>query len=408
MTVDLHSISRWQTPSARLAKGSGSSNIISLNAIKREAGDRWGKMREPVCTRLEAMFRQRLGPSDFFVPISETSYLVVMPASTPEEGQIGCLRISYDLHASLLGSCGVEHLEIARAETVGDDVLELTQLSQGEIIQMAERAGLVLAPSGGGHLDFVGPNLRRHPARTSHKLPNDVDLSFHPVWDATYEVIRAYRCAVRRKYLGSVIENPADEARELAQTTLGTLDHVSDVLQNHLKRNERFIVNTPISYAALTTPLARMEFTAACRRLSCDLRPHLVFKIEDIPVGAPQSRIVELVTALVPFCRAVIAKVPWRERRLDIYRVIGLKAVGLGLDRVPQCVAVSEIERLCRYAARNRLVVFLDDVADTGILQLAMASGVQWLSGPSVAPAVLEPGPLVRLDRNTLLNNVAA
>ncbi len=408
MTVGGSSVSRRQTPSAKLAKGSGSANIVGLSTIKREAGDRWEKMREAVCTRLEAMFRQRLGSADFFVPVDETAYLVVMPSSTPEEGQVCCLRISYDLHQSLLGSCGVEYVEIARADPVGDDTLELCPLSRSAIQQLADEVGLVFASTGSGSFDDEPVAVQPAPSQAAHKLPNDIDLSFHPVWDAQYQVIRAYRCAVQRKYLGSVTQSPVDDARELTQITLGTLDHVSEVLHSHLQRNERFIVNAPVSYAALTSPLARMEFTAACRRLSCSLRPHLVFNIEDLPVGAPQSRIVELVTTLVPFCRAVIVTVPWRERQLDIYRVIGLKAIGLGLDRVPQCMAMSEIERLCRYAARNRLVVFLDEVQNLDVLRGALDAGVMWLSGPAIAPPTLEPGPLVRLERDVLFRTVAA
>ena len=53
---------RWHTRSARLAKGSGSTNVIGLSAIRRTAGNRWDKIRPGVVARLETLIeRERLG-----------------------------------------------------------------------------------------------------------------------------------------------------------------------------------------------------------------------------------------------------------------------------------------------------------------------------------------------------------
>lgn len=396
---------RWQTPSARLAQGSGSANIISLNAIKREADSRWDKMREGICARLEGLFRQHLGPSDFFVPVDQSSYLVVMPTSTPEEGQICCLRISYELHDSLLGSCGLEHLDVSRAESVGDDVLELRPFSRFELVQLAEKAELFLAPPGSDNLKGELCELRPPKAAPP---PADIEIKFLPVWDSQFQVIRAYRCIYNRSLIGSAGLTLKEEARELAQTALTALTRVSEVLQGHLAHNERFMVNMTVSYAVLTSPLARMEFIAACRRLPCELRPYLVFKIEGLPHGVPQGRLIELVTAIGPFCRAVIAKVPRTEHALDIYRGVGLKALGMGLGSASLSSVSPAIERLCAVAKREKLYTFLDDVPDVPTLRFALEAGVTWISGAAVLPPVAEPGPLLHVTIDTLINKAAA
>jgi hypothetical protein len=397
---------RWLTPSARLAKGSDSTNIISLNAIRREAGSGWEKMREAICARLETLFRQRLGPSDFFVPVDQSSYLVVMPSSTLEEGQICCLRLSYDLHVSLLGACGVEHLEISRASSVSDDVLELCPFSRLEIVQMAEKAELALAPPGSGGLCADKNDLRALqliPCR-----PIDVEIKFLPVWDSQFQVIRAYRCIYNRTAVGSAGLTLKEEAQELAQMALTALTRVSEVLQNHLAHNERFMVNMTVSYAVLTSPLARMEFIAACRCLPCELRPYLVFKLEGFPHGVPHGRLIELLTAISPFCGAVIAKVPRTEHAIDIYSGVGLKALGMGLGSASLSSASAAIERLCAVAKREKLCTFLDDVPDVPTLRFALASGVTWISGAAVLPPVIEPGPLLHVTLDALIDEVAA
>lgn len=363
-------------------------------------------MRETICARLEGLFRERLGPSDFFVPVDQTSYLVVTPSSTPEEGLICCLRISYDLHTSLLGSCGMEHLDISRAECVGDDVLECRAFSRFEILQMAEKAELVLAPPGSGRLGTETSGLR--PVQTVAVETIGSEIQFLPVWDAQFQVIRAYRCIYRRVSVAGAGMTLQEEARELSHVALMALSRVSDVLQSHLAQNERFIVNLPVSYAALTSPLARMEFIAACRRLPCELRPYLVFKIEGSPRGVPHSRLIDLVTTIGPFCRGVIAKVSCSERSFGSYCGVGLTALGLGLEAASFSQATAAIERLSAMAKREGLCAFVDDVPDKPTLLHALNAGVKWISGARVLPAVLEPGPLTRLSLDTLINEAVA
>jgi hypothetical protein len=95
-----------RTSSAMLARG-GSSCFIGLGAIKRVAAARWEKVRPSIHQRLETILRQKLGPSDFFIQIDEVSYLVTIPGIEPEEAQVCCLRVAYELHTDLLGPCTI-------------------------------------------------------------------------------------------------------------------------------------------------------------------------------------------------------------------------------------------------------------------------------------------------------------
>jgi hypothetical protein len=151
-----------------------------------------------------------------------------------------------------------------------------------------------------------------------------------------------------------------------------------------------------------------MEFIAACRRLPCELRPYLVFKIEGTPRGVPHSRMIELVTAIGPFCRGVIAKVPRSESIFDSYRGIGLTALGVGLKSASFSQATVAIARLSGVAKQEGLCAFVDDVPDKPTLLYALNAGVKWICGTRVLPAVLEPGPLTHLTLDTLMNEAVA
>ena len=394
---------RWHTRSARLARGSGSTNVIGLTAIRREAGNRWDKIRPGVIARLETLLRQRLGPADFFVPIDEASYLVVMPGSTSEDGRICCLRIAYELFTSMLGPCTIEQLDIAHAEAVSDDVLETRPFRIAELVELAKKAELVLGPS---PADAAHHELHSLAVPSSQPAP-PAELSYLPIWDAQYQVIRAYLAISKVNKRFSGIEANGQIARELSRQSLEVLDKSTRSLDIHLARGERFQLTIPISYEMLSSQVARMEFICTCRQLSGALRPYLAFRLEDIPVGVPQSRLVDLVATLAPFSGMLLAKVSAKLSTYSIaaYQGIGLKAVGIGLNAIPESEQMREIDRLAAETKRLKLMAFLDDVSSLDILRYALERGINWLSGPAIVVAVDEPGPMKRLSAVQLAGN---
>ena len=390
---------RWRTPSAKLAAGSGSTCIIGLNAIRRQAGERWESIRASVTQRLETLLRQRLSPEDFFVPVGEVSYLVVMPAAAPEDGLICSLRIAYELYAGLFGSCAIQHLNLARAESVADDVLEIEPLNRAEAIRLAKKAELAFAAQ---------PGERRHMRKAAPPAaPSRITLGYLPVWDVRYEVIRAYRClpaGVRRPKLE---HPPVQQAQTMSQTGLTVLQLAVETLERHLARDERFLLNLPVSYEMLCAPVARMEFVAACRQLPCTLRPYFAFVIEEVPVGVPQSRLLDLVAAIRGFAGMIAAKIPARLPDFTAFRGAGLKALGIELSGLSAAESGFDINKLTAETRRLGISAFLDEVPDAKTVRTAMESGVQWMSGPAIAAAVDDPGPLTRLSSVQLLRERA-
>jgi hypothetical protein len=388
---------QWHTPSARLARGSGSTGIIGLNAIRRDTGERWETLREPVTQQLETLLRQHLGPEDFFVPVGDVSYLVVMPAAAPEDGLISCLHIAYELHNGMFGSCPVDRLNIAAATAVADDVLEMQALNRGELIGLAALAGLDFQPQ------RTGAELRH--ALTA---PCRIGLRFQPVWDAQLQVIRAYRCLPQGLKRPPAGLPPAQLAREMLESSLAMLRLAVATLERHLAHAERFPLNLPLSFEMLSAPVARMEFVVACRQLPCTLRPYLGFTLIDLPPGVPQSRLSDLTGAIRSFGGMIAARLPLRLSGYEAFRNTGIKALGTGLTGVPPAQYGGVIEGLAAGTRKLGIPAFLEDVPDVQVLRLAMAHGVQWLSGPAIAAVTDDPGPLQRLSVAELLREGAA
>jgi hypothetical protein len=387
------------TASAMLARG-GPSCVIGLEEIRRVAGPRWDKMRESIYSRIEAILRQKLGPSDFFIQIDDVSYLVTIPAVEPEEAQICCLRVAHELHTGLLGPCSIGQLRIAVATAASDTALALSPIVAPQILTLAERAGIDElvggAPNGAAR-------TRRAALAAAPSSQCELVHRFVPIWDARAEAISAYRCIVEPIEPEADVKTPADRARAALRVALEALDRSVAALETGASRSERFLIHLKVSFETLTSPVARMEFVSACRGLSHELRPYLVFEIGELPVGVPQSRLNELVTTIKAFGRGVTAEAALRNPTLTMYQGIGLQAIGLNLARQQDSLTRIEIERLAASAKRFGMLAFLSEIPNAALVEFARGQGVQWLSGPAIAKALPEPGPMFRLSSESIL-----
>jgi hypothetical protein len=369
----------------------GCVNVITLDEIKTEAGARWEKLRGSVTAHLESLLRQKLGSSDFFVPLDDTAYLVSMPEASAEASQIFCLRIAHELHTSMLGHCELRHLRLARAVRLDDDEIQTAEIGGPELVRLAVMAGL----------DCISESerlaARRAAPRVAAPKKRDFSHRYVPLWDAQREAITTWRC-VTDPVPGTNPAASVDFKAELA-AALSRIKHGERSLTEHMKVGTRFLVSVPLSYDTLTSPAGRMEIASACRALSSALRPYLIFEIGDLPYGVPQSRLSELVCILKPFSRAVAAVLPPRTSNFGDYQSAGVHAIGISLAAMGAGVGEmeNEVAKLCLAAKRLHMMSFVLEAATAEAVRLARTHGANLISSPLVGGAVASPSSVKRL-----------
>jgi len=379
----------------------GCVHVIGLEALRDKAGPLWEKIRAGIHSRLEAILRQRLGPSDFFVPVEDVFYLVTMPATNTEDAQVACLGAAYELYTGYFGECDLAMVNLYRAVQAPGETIGIERIPTEQLKLLAERAG---ATNGMGK---TRPEATRGSVATESSL--DTRVQFQPVWDARNEAITLYRCipqpiAVRPGSPAVALEDLAPKSR--AKVELSCLHHGIATLAKHLERGERFLMAFGVAYETLSSHTSRVDFTSACRDLSSNFRQYIVMQLTDVPTGAPHGRLSDLVIALRPFARAVMSEVPISCRSFGAYEDIGLQAIGLNLERAklaPREMS-DEIAKLTTAAKRLSLSAFLGGVADAGTLQSAR-QGIHFMTGPAIAPVVSAPRPMTRLYWHEVLQS---
>ena len=382
----------------------GCVNVIGLDAIRKEAGLRWERMRETIYARAESILRQTLGPADFFLRLNDTAYIITMPASEADEARLCCLRVAHELHTSLLGPCELGQLHLARVTSDGDELL-LDPVVMPELAALAQRAGLK---------DLVQPGTPTAPLRPRAGSTNAVpefQHGFLPVWDARNEAITTYRLITKRTVPQASLDTdgPSRFKDDLA-LTLASIHFGTSALAGHLQKSERFLLNMSIPHEGLSSPIGRMEITSAFRGLSGEFRPFLLFELSAIPPGVPQSRMGELVAALRPFCRGVFAQIAPRNLSFVAYQGVGLHAIGFSLPHLGMSDTDmrQEMTRLATAAKRLGLLSFVLDVPSPPLLASARSEGITFLSSDHIGTAKPRASAMHRLPAASIFHQGVA
>lgn len=373
-------------------------NVIGLDAMRTEAGTRWERTREAVYQRIETLLAHKLGPTDFFVRVADTSYLVVMPMADAADARLCCLRIAYELHRSLLGTCTIEDLNIARVRGENADGLEMKELDSDDLVELAIRGGIDEL-SGGLDPDPAAEPCRGRP---QPKRATPWRVSYAPIWDAPREAVSAYRLEYDPPLLPQMDMPATREAvSEGLKELLFGIAQATQQLALLLEEGGRLLLVLPLPYDILGAPVGRMEISSAIKSLDSALRPFLVFSITGIPNGVPQSRMSDLVCAVRPFCRAVMIEFP--SGGIEHVTCLTSGQQGVGITVAVRQGAEDDIAKLAEAGSKAGLTTFVSGIATLSLADAARDAGIQYLSGPLFGKSVPVPVPMWRLSWKSVL-----
>ncbi|MDE2265866.1 MAG: hypothetical protein KGL29_08205 [Alphaproteobacteria bacterium] len=369
--------------------------------------------------------RQKLGSTDFFARIDDSTYLVTMPSTEPEDVNVVCLRVAYDLYTSFLGQCDVGHINVCTASDAGNNALALNPLPVERIVSLAEKAGIQ---------DF---NLPQNLRSTGVRLTSDIDEQtvasldglnlpaprrsslvvthqFVPVWSVPNNAITTYLCEPKVIMTAEAPQKLLTRAqlteKERIQVELSCLYGGVAKLADLGQKGARCLLGISVSFEVLGSPAGRMEFLSACRDLSQEYRQYLDFTITEVPPGVAQTRLANLTNTLRPFGRSVSATVAPSSRHFAAYQGIGLRAIGLSEQECADGIGLRKEEAVILVTAAKamKLGTFISTLRKLDTLKTAYAANIQFLSGPAIAPPCDEPQAMSRLTWKEVLSDKIA
>ncbi|MFZ1992043.1 MAG: hypothetical protein WAW96_19990 [Alphaproteobacteria bacterium] len=391
--------------------------IIDLFSIRVSSGVLWDRTRENISLRLTSIL-QRLAPqaTQSFTGQSLTRCIVTLPETAPEKGIAICVRAAYELVMSLLGRCEVSDIHVSRAARSANGGLSPRRLQIEELLLIVERLKLsdLIIPK---QLASKRPKAEgtegvaeAAAALEGNKQRNfKVTVGFEPVWDARAEAVCMYRCAPHGLALEGGSDQSLADLGELSRKERASIEFNAfllgiEQLSKCVERDDRFLLNVPISFETLASPLMRTELSQICHGILPAYRQYLIFTITDVPIGVTASRLSDFVTIMRPFGR-VIATASSGVKNFAAYQNIGLSGIAIEMSKLPEDPGRvrSDILHVAQAGRNFKLGALLYGVEDIEIINFANAADVRLFHGPAIGEALLAPRRMSRLERKDVL-----
>ncbi len=316
-------------------------NVISLDAIRSNLGDRWPSKRDQVWGQVEKFLRHEFRAEDLVLRLDELNVLIVQPGRPRIAAQTRCVRAANDLIRFFLGDSVQAGASVRMVEAIVGDEVVCAPLPRSQLDTA------LLAQDPAPRTPVCGSKT---PILTPLGRNLSLELALRPVLALQHGAkVVGYcaRAALRDATNGCAIgqdERGQLQSSDLAAMDVQTLDIAFRRRSALPQPNATLIV--PLSYAALAHSSTRYSVLQAVHRLSADERQGLIVEIVDLEAGAPASRIAELAAIARPHCRGVICRMA-----LNVDNAEKLKSAGATLSVVPPRSDLSETALLKREGA---------------------------------------------------------
>ena len=304
----------------------GAVNIIGLDAVRRQLGERWPAKRARVWEHVERDLERRLTAHDMFFRLDETSYLIAMPLATRFMAQAACLSILQEVLKFFLGESKTGDVMVRNVSAIEGGELVTQVLDPKAIAAAAARHSASLADQATPIEEWTPPLAGRTQTMTlvtETRRKAELKMGVESVWNLRRGLITSF---VLERAVNPQLTHPAD----ILKMDCAVMTYAVDLLKEHREQGGRLALHLPISYASAATRQSRERVLSVAASVRDKLRGTILFEIADLDPGVPPSRLIEVVALLKPFCVAVLARVKPTRAALAAVKSCGLQ--GLVLD----------------------------------------------------------------------------
>ena len=306
----------------------GAVNMIGLDSIRRQLGDRWAAKKGRVWEHVEQEFQRKLGPGDIAVRIDDVSYLIAVPSTPGFAAQALCLSILQEVLKFFLGEIRSGDIAVSVVTDLTDGAIVSTPI---DLARMARARAAGRPASGAEDLSEKPTPAWRPPlaGRTSvvelalpKREPFDIRLTVEPVWNLRRGLIMSFLIERSGVPLGA-------DAGELEAVDVATFAYASTLLEESADQGGPLTLHVPVSFSSLATQHARLKLLKLTQSVREAMRACMLIEICNLDAGVPPSRLIETVGLVRSLCAGVVGRVRPSKPALAAVKACGLRGVAV-------------------------------------------------------------------------------
>jgi hypothetical protein len=386
----------------------GKIRLLDITGLRERFGSKWERMAQHVQRFFEAAIRRALKPGDTYCHLEELSYLIMFRDLSAAEAEFKCMSISEEVCKRLFGENGqkiglrnlVAHVGLARMPVGAAQEAELSAFLEREGKETVVTQDTVV-PSPAVLHDATERMLRLNLSRgldlqgriSSHELR----FAYRPIWDSTNKVVLTYLCQPKAGPLGSCDEMSGSFCTADSESDQAFLD--CRVLRECAERSVRLrmaglrvILAVPVHFTSISHPRSWQEYAVALRQIPEAIARDFAFVIFGIDDGVPHIRLAQELPKLSKKAHRVFCAVDRWQGVSQRFAGTGTHGVGTALRECDdEMQTISRIKEVARQAQGAGIGSFVLGLRSTSIALFSINSGVRYLEGPIVRPAVDDP-----------------
>lgn len=393
---------------------SGNIHLIGMQRIRDKVGEEWPRIAERAMDVANRCIARACGPDDLFITYDELSFLIIFANLSKEQAQIRCMEIVEDITRRLLGEgASPETTEVSTGVFETDGTLIFNAINKNDLI--ARMTGQVTdeipappeieeaaaeAPIDDSPPDYSPFQIDRQKALAS------IRVLYQPMWNLRHKAIVSYFGTASARNVFSM--NLWDDMVRRSFSHVLTPVEV-DILVAHIAMRDfakriaqgpRLMIGWPVHYETLATRNFRNLFIEFCREIPEDVRQLLILELDGLPKGTPNSRVLEIVSVLRPFCRVVNVRVAPDFNRFEVFNGSQIGGVGFSLSGLPlrDSQRMAMMDRFVGDASRAGLRSYVHGLNSRAQALAAVAAGFEWVNGAAVGEPSADLGQMRRFQ----------
>lgn len=395
---------------------SGNIHLVGLQRIRQRLGAEWPRIADRAQDVAQKTIQRFCRPEDIFTRYDDLSFLIIFADLSVDQAQLRCHEIGEEIGRRLLGeNFAAEATEVSTGVFETDGSLIFNAVSKESLLQRllpeagaaATAAAAAEAPAAAGQEDLPDtmPDFSFAQIDRTKALAS-MDVMYRPMWNLRHNAIANYFAtagaqnvfgdqlwdtALRREFAD--VLSPAEFDIYVARRALRDI-------AAYVARGQKVLLCWPIHFETIAGRTGRNAYIDLCREIPDPVRQLLIFEVDGLPEGTPQSRLLDVLSVLKPFCRGQTVRVPWTFRQFSQVTGTGLNGIGLDLAAAPRGDAerIRILEEFAGGAAKVGLRCYAHGLNSRAQALAALAAGFESIDGDAVERMVDLPGQMVRFN----------
>lgn len=392
---------------------SGRLNMVGLQRIRAMIGDDWPRVAARAQDIALRAIQRSCGSDDIYSRYDELAFIIVFGNLTPEQAQLRCHEISEEIGRKLLGDrFSADACEVSTAVVESDGSLLFSASSKADLLDRLLQQGeaddaSAVEPDKADEAELVFPTMDAAEALAS------ISIRYRPMWNARHKAIANYLALPEASIYGRVqsdgmlrieydsILTPVEFDSHVARSALAAFGPA-------IAQGQRVLMSWPVHFETLATRKSRQEYLEVYRTVPDAMRQLLILELEGLPEGVPQSRLLDVTTAIRPVCRRFVFRVAPEFRNFGALAGMGTDGVGLNLAGSPadDTRRIATLNAFAAEAAKVRLRCYVHGLSSRAQALAALVAGFEWIDGEAVEKALDLPGSMMRFDLDDLYRAV--